>query len=466
MQITVNRAILTLLVATGLVIGSWGADGQLRPGTTAKPTESPTDATIAKLIKALGDDDYRVREQAGRELAQLGEKVLPQMRAALHTTDSPEVQRRLAVLIRKLDHDRLVTPKTVTVKLKDTTVKSAFEEIARQTGYKIEYTAGGRRMWGGDDAELKHTFEFENMPFWVAVDKVASTAGCAVFSNYDDETIRVYDQESLSPYVAYAGPFRFVATNIHSNKSVQLSGINRLSSNTYRQEYMNLSFQIQSEPKNPMLGVTQAEVIVAVDEFGGSLVPPKNPSYRSEYYSNGRMRGFNTYGNLNLSRADKTATTIKTLKGKIGIILLAGTVPELTIPNPLQQKNQTFTGRSVAVDFGSLAEDPNNKGHYLLQLTVKRLGENDPNRIDYSWSDTVWQKIELQDGNGGRYHCFGPNSLNNNGLSVQMTLPFRPEDRRGMAPATKLGPPARLVINEWLSVTHEVTFEFKDIPLP
>ena len=64
---------------------------------------------------------------------------------------------------------------------------------------------------------------------------------------------------------------------------------------------MNLSFQIQSEPKNPMLGVTQAEVISAVDEFGGSLVLPRNPNYRSCYYNNGSFRGHNTYGNLNLT---------------------------------------------------------------------------------------------------------------------------------------------------------------------
>ena len=49
---------------------------------------------------------------------------------------------------------------------------------------------------------------------------------------------------------------------------------------------------------------------------------------------------------------------------------------------------------------------------------------------------------------------------------MQITVPFGPNDRRtGRRPA-KLGPPAKLVVNEWLTVTHEVTFEFKDIPLP
>ena len=47
-----------------------------------------------------------------------------------------------------------------------------------------------------------------------------------------------------------------------------------------------------------------------------------------------------------------------------------------------------------------------------------------------------------------------------------MTLMFGDQDRRGNKTKAKLGPPVKLVVNEWLSITHEVTFEFKDIPLP
>ena len=46
-----------------------------------------------------------------------------------------------------------------------------------------------------------------------------------------------------------------------------------------------------------------------------------------------------------------------------------------------------------------------------------------------------------------------------------MTIPYGNQDRRGGQTA-KLGPPVKMVVNEWLSITHEVTFEFKDVPLP
>ncbi len=458
MRRTLGWAVAVLLV-TG--VAAIGAKEKLLPGDSPAPAPlvaEKADPAVAKLVKDLGDEDYRVREKAGADLMARGEKVLPQLRAALRETDNPEVQRRLAVMVRKLDAERLTAPKRVTIAKKEMSVKAAIDEITRQTGYKIEF--------GGGRDDQTHTFEFDGAPFWVALDRVAAAAGCVVYAEYDDSTIRVYNQDAMNPHVAYAGPFRFLATNIHSNKSVQLSGIPRRGGGQTRYEHMNLSFQIQSEPKNPMLGVTQAEVVSAVDEFGGSLVPPKDPNNRSSnYYNNGSFRGHNTYGNLNLTRGDKTATTIKSLKGRVGVMLLSGTTPEIVVADPLKVKNKTFVGRTTEVDLGSLTEDANNKGHYTLELTARKLGDNDPDRPDYNWSNVVWQKIELVDAAGNQYRTYGPNNFNNNGNSVQMTIPFGNQDRRGNSPA-KLGPPVKLVVNEWLSITHEVTFEFKDIPLP
>ncbi|WP_439627417.1 hypothetical protein [Gemmata sp.] len=455
------------VVAAALVTGSAGVASWAREDAApeSKPAPAPAplvvrpDPRVAQLLADLGSDDYRTREKAGRDLTALGEKALPGMKAVLLATDSPEVQRRLAVLVRKMEVDRLVAPKRVTLAVKQKTVKEALDEVSKQTGYKIEY--GGN---GGN--ELKHDFEFDGAPFWVAIDRVASANGCVVFAEYDDETIRVYNQDSVNPYVAYAGPFRFLATNINSNKSVQLSGINRRGGNAQRHENMSFQFQIQSEPKNPMLGVTQAEVISATDENGGSLIPPRDPNNRQAYYENRGMRGHNTYGNLNLNRSGAgAATTIKSLKAKIGIILLSGVTPEILIGDPLKVKGKAFVGRTAELDFTSLVEDPNTKGSYVLDATMRKLGVTDENQQDYNWSNSAWSRIELQDAAGNKYQTHGPNNLNNNGASVQFTIPFTPNDRR-TGKANKLGPPVKVVVNEWLSVTHEVTFEFKDLPLP
>jgi len=461
MRCTSGWTITVLLIATAS-IGAKEKFLPVPPGTPSPLVAEKTDAGVEQLIKDLGSDDYRTREKAGRELVAKGEKVLPNMRAALSSTDNPEVQRRLLVMVRKMDFERLVTPKFIKMSFKNKTTKEVLAEISRQTGYKIEYVENGR------PTESKYTFEFDNVPFWQALDKVATAAGCVAINDYNDDAIQVSNQESTNPYVAYAGPYRFLATNINSNKNVQLSGINRRGGGQVRQEYMNLNFQIQSEPKNPMLGITQVDLIAAADEFGGTLIPPKDPNNRMNFYNNnGVFRGHNTYGAVNLSRGDKAATTIKILKGKVGINLLSGTIPEIVVSDPLKVKNKTFTGRTVEIEFGSLTEVANNKGHYQLELTIKKLGVNDPDRgEDFNWMNSVWQKIEVLDSAGKRYHTYGANNFNNNnGATVQLTIPFNPEDPRTGQPA-KLGPPVKVLVNEWLSVVHEVTFEFKDIPLP
>jgi hypothetical protein len=458
MRRTSSWAAIAVLAAAVAV----GAKEKPLPGGPPAPTAPAAaggDADVERLIKNLGDDDYRTREKAGRELAALGEKALPRMRAALRETDSPEVQRRLAVMIRRMDTHRLVAPKKITIARKEMTPRAAIQEIAKQSGYKIDFG-------GGSGDELKQPFEFDDVPFWVALDRVAAAAGCVVHADdYGDNSIRVYNQDSLNPHVAYAGPFRFLATYINSNDSIQLSGIPRRGG-VHRNANMNFSFQIQSEPKNPMLGITQPEVVSAVDESGASMVMQRHPNDRSFYYNNpGSFRGHNTYGNLNLTRGDKSATRIKSLKARVGIVLLAGTSPEIVIDDPLKAQKKTFVGRTVEIDFGSFAEDKNTKGNYVLELTARKLGDNDPNRPDYNWSNTVWQRIEVTDAAGNAYRTYGPNNPNNNGNVVTMTVPFGSQGRGGPSPA-KLGPPTKLVVNEWLSITHEVTFEFKDVPLP
>jgi hypothetical protein len=423
--------------------------------------QAPPDAATAKLIADLGSEDYRTREKAGQAIEAIGDKVLPHLRKALATTDNPEVSRRLAVMVRRMDHERLVAPRRVSLSVKDKTAKAVFDEISKQTGYRIQFNGGGP---AGPDTKL--SFEFDKAPFWQAVDKVADVAGMGVYADYDDEVVRVNTyQDAHNPYTCYAGPFRFVATNINSNRSIQLSGINKRGlQNTRTAESVGISVQINSEPKNPILGSTnyQADVLAATDDLGGNLIPPKdnNNYYRSGYYNQG-YRGHNLSANINLVRASRDATKIKTLKAKMGIVLLAGVVPEVVIDDPVKAKNKTVVGRTVEVNYDSTTEG---NGQYSVTLTAKKLGDQDQSNIDYNWSNSLWQKVQLVDDQGRAYHTYGPNSTNNNGHTVTMTIPFGTTNRRGEQ--VKLGKPVKLVVNEWLQVTHEVTFEFKDVPLP
>ncbi len=423
--------------------------------------EGPGDVVIEQMIKDLGSEDWRTREQAGRDLAAKGEKALPYMRRVLLSTENPEVQRRLAVLVKRMDFDRLVVAKRVTLNAKDRTAKEIVADIAKQTGYKIEF---------GEQSDTKHSFEFNNASFWQAIDTVANAAGLTVYTEYEDDTVRVYNHEAMNPYVAYAGPFRFLATNIQCNRNVQLSNISKRGGQERVTEYMSLSFQVNSEPKNPMLGISQPELLVATDNLGGTLLPPRERNdfeYRSGYYNRG-SRSHNMSMSVNLIRGDRGATTIKSLKGRVRVELLSGTAPEVVVVDPLKVKKKTFTGRTADLEVTTVDEDANNKGVYTMNVTAKSRIPVDPRRgDDYQWASNIQQRIELSDDKGNRFFNYGLQASNHTPGGLQMTIMFGPEDRRTGRPSNvKLGPPARLVLTEWLTVTHEVAFEFKDIPLP
>ena len=51
-------------------------------------------------------------------------------------------------------------------------------------------------------------------------------------------------------------------------------------------------------------------------------------------------------------------------------------------------------------------------------------------------------------------------ALNGTPTVVQATFQFAPP------PDGKIGKPAKLVYNQWVTLSHEVEFEFRDVPLP
>jgi len=85
----------------GLVCSSKTAVEYLRKNLL--PDTNVDEAQVKRWISALGDQKFRVREQATRELEILGELAGPAMRQALEAKPDPEVRRRLAELLEKTE---------------------------------------------------------------------------------------------------------------------------------------------------------------------------------------------------------------------------------------------------------------------------------------------------------------------------------------------------------------------------
>ena len=92
---------------------------------------------------------------------------------------------------------------------------------------------------------------------------------------------------------------------------------------------------------------------------------------------------------------------------------------------------------------------------YIVKINVTRKGDVN----DYSWMNTLQQRLELLDDKGGKFQNWGGGWGGGNN-SVQMSLTY------GHFGAGKVPTPARLVFQNWITKQHEIAFEFRDVPLP
>jgi hypothetical protein len=90
-----HRAIWRLVAAPAQAVGY--ARERSRPG------EALPHARLRKLVAALGDSKFRVREKARAELESLGELAVPALREALADKPDVEVARQVSRLLQRLE---------------------------------------------------------------------------------------------------------------------------------------------------------------------------------------------------------------------------------------------------------------------------------------------------------------------------------------------------------------------------
>jgi hypothetical protein len=418
------------------------------PGGSALPMAGPTPPGAKAIIDQLGSDDYRAREKAGKSILALGDRALPALKAALASTDDPEVHRRIEVLVEQLETERLVSPRRVTLKVKDKSVADIVAELAKQSGYPLQYQ-------DGRDGVQKLSFDLADVPFWEALDRVCDAAGLNAFQQNDETGVLTLGfNDTYNPHVAYWGPFRILATNISSGRNLQLSGLSRRQPNPRQPEYLTVNLNLFAEPKAPVLGLGPPTVTKATDDTGASMLVPQAEPSSSFYPPPVGYRSFNHGFGVSLHRVNQKATAIKELRGKVPAVILSEVRPEVVVPDVLKAKKKRFPGRSVDLEVGAVdyANDV-----LSLELTVRRR-HGDPE--DYNWLNILPQRLEVTDAAGGKFQFGGVTNQNAGPNVATSQMQFsHPGDK-------KVGKPARLTLVEWVTVSRDVEFTFKDIPLP
>jgi hypothetical protein len=439
------RKLFVLLLAGCLTFACWATDNN--------PAAAPK---YEEWIEQLGDSDYQKRDVALQLLQAQGSAALPALRKAVNHRDA-EVRRRVVDLIPTLEVAAIVAPKRVSLKVTNKNLREVFDEVAKQTGLKVEF-------WS-NNLQQTYSFELRNLTFWEAVDRISRETGMVIQQSFGDDKVRLNPHNGHAAHVTYDGAFRYSANNIHQSRSLDLTTVNHDVGPARRQDNLSFSFTIFVEPRLAILGLGDVKLTAAYDNEKNSLLPPANPDFDGvnvafgmRRWSTGRYGGNRStsyQANLNLLRVSEKATTIKLLRGTVPINLLTEQKPVVLAEKITNGKGKKTTIDTTTIHIVDVTEQPNK------QLQVKlSISEDNKDNNDYTWMNTMYQRIQLFDDKGNLYQNFGTNWSNHAPNHVDLTFTY------GLPPNVMNPTPGKMVFMSWHTLQHQVSFEFKDIPLP
>jgi hypothetical protein len=424
------------------------------------PAQTPPAAnSLDPLVEQLGSNEFRLRQEAERRLRAEGARALPALRKGLGHPEA-EVRRRARDLIPAIEIATLMAPARVSLKVHDKPLRAVFDEMTRQTGYKIEFWAKAPQQ--------AYSFDFTNLTFWEALDRVCRTAHLALQPNYggDEKRINLQPGDAMQAHVRYEGPFRLIPMYIQQTRSIAFNQPGLSPETPAGSESLVLSFQVWSEPRLPMLGVGAVKLDAAYDSEKNSMLPgPGTPAEMTDFRFGGPARWISRYGNgnrslqmqteVNLSRPSVKASSIKVLRASLPVTLLVEQKPVVLAEQVLRAKGRKVTVGSTTFHFEDVSTLPGKQ--YQLRLSITESNLEDPN--DYTWMNTLWQRIELLDERGNKFQV-SAGSCNSSPNHVQMTMTY------GQFGPAKMGTPSRFVFHAWKTLQHRVDVEFHDLPLP
>jgi len=421
-----------VLLVTGLAHGL--------PVSSGEDTPPPT---IEKLIEQLGSRSFAEREKATKALRDRGAAALPAVRKALESKDE-EVRKRAESLVPVLEVEEALLPKRVTLKADGQAISAVLADLEKQTGYKFR-SVGGRN-------DEKVTTDLRNVPFWEAIDSVLTQTGRgAVYQPYD-KSLQLTAGVARSPFVSVRGPFRLEANWIHEDRDVDFTQVGTTKDGR-RGNQLTLSVALQAEPRLTFLRIGPAKIEEAMDSDGKSLLEPKGPGPATATSPPGRgtFRGESLqYTDVRLRRASETAKSLKVVRGMIPVktILIRRNVVVTT--KVLESAGTKFRAGSDGLEITRV--DNQGGGSLSVEIAVP---QHDGNR-NIQW----YERFHVEDDAGNKFQSHGSGSRSTGTqwwISIYCGPPFNKKN---------VGPPTKLVFEDWVIHDHEIPFEFKDVPLP
>ncbi len=244
-----------------LVLGMWG----LLAASPAVAQEADLGEQVARLVEQLDAMSLADREAAEKELSALGPKVL----AHLPTPNrrmAAEQRQRLERVRQKLESasaEAATRPTQVTLSGEDLPLSEVLAEIQRQTGNTI---VDFREQVGQQTAELTVSVDFQETPFWEAMDQLLDETGLTIYGYGGEGQLALVS--AMAAYAPrgdtgiYSGPFRFEPVELEARRNLRSD----------QGALLRLRLEASWEPRLIPIALQQAtDALSAQDDLGNTL---------------------------------------------------------------------------------------------------------------------------------------------------------------------------------------------------
>jgi len=415
--------ITALVIATCLVA---------QPASSAQPELSEQ---VKQLIQQLDDRELAKREEAEKELVKLGPQVLPLLPTPNNQMPAEMRQRlaRISSALEKVESVSTIEGTKVTLSGEMTLVE-AMENISKQTG---------NVMAGHEDVSMKVKTEFQDVPFWMAIDQLLDEGKLATESlggrpNTLVLNARPEGQANRAGNAFYQGPFRVQALRIVARRDLLVEQTNS----------MNVVSNISWEPRlNPISFYHPFESVEAVDDQGNAIeVGQKQGGWNATVHPG--MTGMDI--EIPLALAPRSVSKIATLRGQFQIVI-PGEAEEFVFEGNFKGKRIPRAGVTVTV------EDIRTPGE-LQQILLRVRFEEAEGALESHLTWVLDNEAYLLDPQGERIEIAGLESRGQRQNEVSVAYLFAHEG--GLKDC-------KFVYKTPTSIVRQtVNYELKDLPLP
>lgn len=232
------------------------------PASPLEQAEADLPAKVRKLVRQLDDEQVQVRNKAEAQLIELGPPALQWLPDADNVSD--EQRRRLTRVrqaIEKTAAREIAKASTVSLNGK-MTLAAALSAIEKQTGNSF----GDVRDQLEEKADTLVETDFDQTPFWPAVDQLLDRAGLTIYHYAGEDSFALRPRrESMLPRhdgADYAGAFRIAATHLSAEREPLQKG----------KGILKIGLEITWEPRLRPLALRQSLTdLRATDNEGRSL---------------------------------------------------------------------------------------------------------------------------------------------------------------------------------------------------